>query len=145
MIISPPFLRDRDATQSDADWVDAMMPVSSRRGYPLNTSDSWHGGIHIPHTDSGALPEKVRAIADGTVVSFRMPSKPWERDQFPLKYSPLRGTDDGYVLLKHETEIGSGDDGKVVFYSLYMHLKHLEAEIKTDAKIYRKAPLGSRE
>ncbi|MDL1530052.1 hydroxyethylthiazole kinase [Yersinia pestis] len=143
MIISPPFLRDRDATQSDADWVDAMMPVSSRRGYPLNTSDSWHGGIHIPHTDSGALPEKVRAIADGTVVSFRMPSKPWERDQFPLKYSPLRGTDDGYVLLKHETEIGSGDDGKVVFYSLYMHLKHLEAEIKTDAKIYRKAPLGS--
>ncbi|GAB2947135.1 M23 family metallopeptidase [Hafnia psychrotolerans] len=143
MIISPPFLRNRDATQSDADWVDAMMPVSSRRGYPLNASDSWHGGIHIQHTDSGALPEKVRAIADGTVVSFRMPSKPWERDQFPLKYSPLRGTDDGYVLLKHETEIGSGEDGKVVFYSLYMHLKHLEAEIKIDAKIYRKAPLGS--
>ena len=143
MIISPPFLRERDATQSDDNWVDAMMPVSSRRGYPLNASDSWHGGIHIPHTDSGALPDKVRAIADGTVVSFRMPSKPWKRDQFPLKYSPLRGTDDGYVLLKHETEIGSGEDGKVVYYSLYMHLKHLEAEIKTDANIYRKAPLGS--
>ena len=143
MIISPPFLRERDATQSDDNWVDAMMPVSSRRGYPLNASDSWHGGIHIPHTDSGVLPDKVRAIADGTVVSFRMPSKPWKRDQFPLKYSPLRGTDDGYVLLKHETEIGSGEDGKVVYYSLYMHLKHLEAEIKTDANIYRKAPLGS--
>ena len=143
MIISSPFLRERDATQSDDNWVDAMMPVSSRRGYPLNASDSWHGGIHIPHTDSGALPDKVRAIADGTVVSFRMPSKPWKRDQFPLKYSPLRGTDDGYVLLKHETEIGSGEDGKVVYYSLYMHLKHLEAEIKTDANIYRKAPLGS--
>ncbi|MFI3308849.1 hydroxyethylthiazole kinase [Ewingella allii] len=143
MIISPPFLRNRDASQSDAGWVDAMMPVSSSRGYPLNASDSWHGGIHISHTDSGAVPNKVRAIADGTVESFRVPSKPWKRDQFPLKYSPIRGTDDGYVLLKHETEIGSGEDGKIVFYSLYIHLKHLEAEIHTGSKIYRKAPIGS--
>lgn len=143
MIISPPFLRDKDATQSDADWVEAMMPVNSRRGYPLNTSESWHGGIHIAHTDAGATPEKVRAIADGTVVSFRKPAPPEKRDQFPLKYAPVRGTDDGYVLLKHETEIGSGEDGKVVFYSLYMHLKFLEAEIKADAKIYRKDSLGS--
>ena len=143
MIISPPFLRDRDATQSDADWVEAMMPVNSRRGYPLNASESWHGGIHISHTDSGSTVEKIRAIADGTVVSFRKPSPPERRDQFPLKYAPVRGTDDGYVLLKHETEIGSGDDGKVVFYSLYMHLKFLEAEIKADARIYRKDPIGS--
>jgi predicted chitinase len=143
MIISPPFLKDKDATQSDADWVEAMMPVNSRRGYPLNASESWHGGIHILHTDAGTTPEKVRAIADGTVVSFRKPSPPEKRDQFPLKYAPVRGTDDGYVLLKHETEIGSGEDGKVVFYSLYMHLKFLEAEIKADAKIYRKDPLGS--
>ena len=143
MIISPPFLRDKDPTQSDADWIDAMMPISAHRGYPLNASDSWHGGIHISNTDSSASPEKVRAIADGKVVSFRKPSKPWERDQFPLKYSSIRGTDDGYVLLKHETEIGAGESGKVVFYSLYMHLKHLEAEIKPDSIIYRKAPLGS--
>lgn len=143
MIISPPFLRDKNAAQSDTDWVYAMMHVSSQRGYPLNASDSWHGGIHILHTDLGASPEKVRAIADGTVVSFRTSSEPWERDLFPLKYSAIRGTDDAYVLLKHETEIGSGENGKVVFYSLYMHLKHLEAEIKADAKIYRKDPLGS--
>ncbi|MHA2899270.1 M23 family peptidase [Enterobacter sp. H2G27] len=143
MIISPPFLRDKEATQSEADWIEAMMPVNARRGYPLNASESWHGGIHISHTDTGTMPEKVRAIADGTVVSFRKPSPPEKRDQFPLKYAPVRGTDDGYVLLKHETEIGSGEDGKVVFYSLYMHLKFLEAEIKADAKIYRKDPLGS--
>ncbi len=143
MIISPPFLRDKDATQSDADWVEAMMPVNARRGYPINASESWHGGIHISHTDAGTSSEKVRAVADGTVVSFRKPSPPWKRDQFPLKYAPIRGTDDGYVLLKHETEIGSGEDGKVVFYSLYMHLKFLEAEIKADAGIYRKDPLGS--
>ncbi|WP_312074291.1 M23 family peptidase [Atlantibacter sp.] len=143
MIINPPFLRDKDATQSDADWVEAMMPVNARRGYPLNASESWHGGIHISHTDAGATPEKVRAIADGTVVSFRKPAPPEKRDQFPLKYAPVRGTDNGYVLLKHETETGSGEDGKVVFYSLYMHLKFLEAEIKADAKIYRKDSLGS--
>ncbi|HCB2206794.1 hydroxyethylthiazole kinase [Citrobacter farmeri] len=143
MIISPPFLRDKDATQSDADWIEAMMPVNAHRGYPLNASESWHGGIHISHTDAGTAPEKVRAIADGTVVSFRKPSPPEKRDQFPLKYAPARGTDDGYVLLKHETEIGAGEDGKVVFYSLYMHLKFLEAEIKADVKIYRKDPLGS--
>ncbi|WP_449550125.1 hydroxyethylthiazole kinase [Lelliottia amnigena] len=143
MIISPPFLRDKDATQSDAGWVEAMMPVNARRGYPLNASESWHGGIHISHTDAGATPEKVRAIADGTVVSFRKPSPPEKRDRFPLKYAPVRGTDDGYVLLKHETEIGSGEDGKIVFYSLYMHLKFLEAEIKADTKIYRKDSLGS--
>ncbi|WP_162270221.1 M23 family metallopeptidase, partial [Enterobacter bugandensis] len=143
MIISPPFLRNRTASQSDADWVEAMMPVNSRREYPLNAPESWHGGIHISHTDAGTTPEKVRAIADGTIVSFRKPSPPEKRDQFPLKYASLRGTDDGYVLLKHETEIGSGEDGKVVFYSLYMHLKFLEAAIKTDARIYRKDPLGS--
>lgn len=143
MIISPPFLRDKDATQSDADWIESMMPVNARRGYPLNASASWHGGIHISHTDAGITTEKVRAIADGTVVSFRKASPSEKRDQFPLKYAPARGTDDGYVLLKHETEIGSGEDSKVVFYSLYIHLQFLEAEIKADAKIYRKDPLGS--
>ena len=69
MIISPPFLREKDASQSDTDWVEAMMPVNPRRGYPLNASESWHGGIHISHTDVGVTPEKVRAIADGVVVS----------------------------------------------------------------------------
>ncbi|MCR6728268.1 M23 family metallopeptidase [Enterobacter cloacae] len=139
MIISPPFLRNRTASQTDADWTGAMMPVNTDQGFPLNGAESWHGGAHITHTDEGNSPEKIRAIADGVVVSFRQPSS--SKDAEPLNY---RGpTDDGYVLLKHETEIGSGEDGKVVFYSLYMHMKFLEAEIKQDAKIYRKAPLGS--
>ncbi|EPV8385055.1 M23 family peptidase [Enterobacter cloacae] len=139
MIISPPFLRNRTASQTDADWTGAMMPVNTDQGFPLNGAESWHGGVHITHTDEGNSPEKIRAIADGVVVSFRQPSS--SKDAEPLNY--LGPTDDGYVLLKHETEIGSGEDGKVVFYSLYMHMKFLEAEIKQDAKIYRKAPLGS--
>lgn len=139
MIISPPFLRNRTASQSDADWTGAMMPVNRDQGFPLNGAESWHGGVHITHTDEGQPNEKIRAIADGVVVSFRQPSS--SKDVEPLNY--LGATDDGYVLLKHETEIGSGDDGKVVFYSLCMHMKFLEAEINQDAKIYRKAPLGS--
>ena len=116
-----------------------MMPVNTDQGFPLNRAQSWHGGIHITRTDSGTPPEKIRAIADGVVVSFRQPSS--SKDAEPLNY--LGPTDDGFVLLKHETETGSGDNGKVVFYSLCMHMKFLEAEIKQDAKIYRKAPLGS--
>ncbi|EPR9733771.1 peptidase M23 [Enterobacter bugandensis] len=139
MIISPPFLRNRTASQTDADWTGAMMPVNTDQGFPLNRAQSWHGGIHITRTDSGTPPEKIRAIADGVVVSFRQPSS--SKDAEPLNY--LGPTDDGFVLLKHETETGSGDNGKVVFYSLCMHMKFLEAEIKQDAKIYRKAPLGS--
>ncbi|HFT0376058.1 TPA: M23 family peptidase [Enterobacter mori] len=139
MIISPPFLRNRTASQTDADWTGAMIPVNTDQGFPLNGAESWHGGVHITHTDEGNSPEKIRAIADGVVVLFRQPSS--SKDAEPLNY--LGPTDDGYVLLKHETEIGSGEDGKVVLYSLYMHMKFLEAEIKQDAKIYRKAPLGS--
>ncbi len=138
MIISPPFLRNRTASQSDADWTGAMMPVNPDQGFPLNGAESWHGGVHITHTDEGMPNEKIRAIADGVVVSFRQPSS--SKDAEPLNY--LGPTDDGYVLLKHETETGSEDDGKVVFYSLCMHMKFLEAEIKQDAKIYRKVPPG---
>ena len=139
MIISSPFLRNRTASQSDADWTGAMMPVNSVQGFPLNGAESWHGGVHITHTDSGMPNEKIRAIADGVVISCRQPSS--SKNAEPLNY--LGATDNGYVLLKHETETGSGEDGKVVFYSLCMHMKFLEAEIKQDAKIYRKAPLGS--
>nr|WP_227510030.1 M23 family metallopeptidase [Klebsiella pneumoniae] len=53
-----------------------------------------------------------------------------------------KGSNDGYVLIKHETEIGSGDEGKVAFYSLYMHLKSLAETVKAGDKVYRKDPLG---
>ena len=49
MIISPPFLRNRTASQSDADWVEAMMPVNSRREYPLNAPESGMGYPYIAY------------------------------------------------------------------------------------------------
>ncbi|CNG81778.1 putative kinase [Yersinia pseudotuberculosis] len=69
MIISPLFLKDKSNSEDDASWVSRMMPVDPERGFPLNSHRSWHGGIHIPHTDSGGTPEKIRAIAEGTVHS----------------------------------------------------------------------------
>lgn len=86
----------------------------------------------------------MRAIADGTVVSLRKSSD--KRDLAPFNInadkSNTKGSNDGYVLIKHETEIGSGDEGKVAFYSLYMHLKSLAETVKAGDKVYRKDPIG---
>jgi hypothetical protein len=86
----------------------------------------------------------VRAIADGTVVSLRKSSD--KRDLAPFNINAdkpyTKGSNHGYVLIKHETEIGSGDEGKVAFYSLYMHLKSLAETVKAGDKVYRKDPLG---
>ncbi len=58
MIISPLFLKDKSNSEDDASWVSRMMHVDPERGFPLNSHRSWHGGIHIPHTDSGGTPER---------------------------------------------------------------------------------------
>ncbi|MDI3363338.1 M23 family metallopeptidase [Pantoea sp. V108_6] len=144
MIISPPLLKAKDAHETDAAWIERVMTVVDRRGYPVNGYGSWHGGIHLRQTDEGRPAESVRAIADGTVVSLRKSSD--KRDQAPFNINAdkpnTKGSDDGYVLIKHETEIGSGDEAKVAFYSLYMHLKSLAETVKAGEKVYRKDPLG---
>ncbi|WP_407075089.1 M23 family peptidase [Pantoea sp. Morm] len=145
MIISPPLLKAKEAHETDVAWIERVMTVVDGRDFPVNIYGSWHGGIHIHHTDEGRPAEKVRAIADGTVVSLRNSSD--KRDQAPLNHNAdkpnSKGSDDGYVLIKHETEIGSGDEAKVVFYSLYMHLKSLAETVKEGEKVYRKDPLGT--
>ncbi|MBD8252013.1 M23 family metallopeptidase [Pantoea agglomerans] len=147
MIISPPFLKAKNVHESDAAWIERVMAVVDRRDYPVNGHGSWHGGIHIAHTDGGRPFESVRAVADGIVVSVRKSSGIGKRDKVPLNLNAdqpnVKGSDDGYVLLKHATEIGSGEDAKVVFYSLYMHLKSLESTVKVGEKVYRKDPLGT--
>lgn len=139
MIISPPRLRDQNPDESDADWVQRMIPIDVRRDFPLNAHQAWHGGVHLMHSDIGSNVEYIRAIADGTVVSLRQPNMD-KRDKPPLNYNG--GTDCGYVLLKHETEIGNGEEGKVQYYSLYMHTGSIKSEVKQGSKVYRKDPLG---
>ncbi len=117
MIISPPFIRAKNNNENDAHWIERMMPVEPDRDYPINYGGSWHGGIHVRHTNSDRQPEYVRAIADGVVVSIRNPSDQAACSLPPLNYNG--STDDGYVLLRHETEIGTGEDGNIVYYSLH--------------------------
>ncbi|EYU13366.1 M23 family metallopeptidase [Photorhabdus aegyptia] len=140
MIISPPLLRDKSDTESDSAWVDRMIPVDTRRGFPVNAWHTWHGGVHLIHSDSTSRPEKIRAIADGTVHFVRQP-KFSQRDQPPYNYNG--GTDCGCVVLKHETEIGNGENGKVTFFSLYMHLKTIDSTVSQGKTVYRKDPLGT--
>ncbi|RXC44737.1 M23 family peptidase, partial [Escherichia coli] len=102
MIISPPFIRAKNNNENDAHWIERMMPVEPDRDYPINYGGSWHGGIHVRHTNSDRQPEYVRAIADGVVVSIRNPSDQAACSLPPLNYNG--STDDGYVLLRHETE-----------------------------------------
>ncbi len=145
MIISPPILKTRNAQETDAAWLDRVMVPDENRSFPLSAAGSWHGGVHIRHTDRTSNAEMIRAIADGTIVSLRKGSD--KRDLAPLNINAdkpnSKGSDDGYVLLKHETEIGSGKDAKVIFYSLYMHLKSLAETVKAGEKVCRKDPLGT--
>ncbi|WP_337264494.1 MULTISPECIES: M23 family metallopeptidase [unclassified Serratia (in: enterobacteria)] len=139
MLISPPRLRNQNSGESDADWVERMIPIDVQRNFPINASQAWHGGVHLMHSDIGSNVEYIRAIADGTVISLRQPDQK-KRDIAPLNYNG--STDCGYVLIKHETEIGSGEEGKVQYYSLYMHMGSIKSEVKQGSTVSRKDPLG---
>lgn len=136
MIISPPLLAERTDTENDADWVNRMMPADPQRNFPVNEGQSWHGGIHLTSSSS----DSVRCVADGKIISLRQPD-PTAREIPPLNYNGA--TDNGYVLLKHETEIGSGESGEIVWYSLYIHLNTIDSSVVPGKTLYRKAPIGT--
>ncbi|WP_236942724.1 M23 family metallopeptidase [Ewingella americana] len=132
MHISPPILFPRQNNEEYAAWVMRTMPVDPRRGFPVNGVESWHGGIHIPHTDTGALANPLRAIADGVVVYASYPAPTEKRDSKPLNYDGA--TDNGCVLIRHEMLIGE-EPVACVFYSLTMHMKQVRPEIQGKAGV----------
>jgi predicted chitinase len=147
MLISPPFLPTRLATETEDEWIDRCM-AGGRPGdgaFPLSLNLGWHGGMHLIAPMSGGQPEPVRAIADGTVVFLRKPTQqpcgPLPADH-PLAYRG-RWTDDGVVVLRHETEIGEGLNGQVVFFSISMHLGAVHPALAEGRTVYRKALVGT--
>lgn len=134
MIISPPLYRSKTATETEAAWIERMMPVDNERKFPMNKESDWHGGVHI--TDNGKSVESVRAIADGKVVFVRKPVGLETRNK-----SPYHGSDSGCVVLRHETKIG--ENVTVTFFSLYMHLKSIDSKVQQNSDVRRKAPLGA--
>lgn len=90
---------------------------------------------------NGTTAERVRAIADGTVVYVRAANTRIDDQSHPQNY---RGwTDNGCVLLRHQTTIGMGANAEdIVFFSLYMHLSQVSNTLAVGRRIFRKDDLG---
>ncbi|CAE6871600.1 hypothetical protein R75471_00980 [Paraburkholderia domus] len=120
MIISPPFLPVAGMTSTNLALTDPMMSVVdefelAHGVYPIAFDRRWHTGVHLyPATQN----EKVRAIADGEVVAYRV-------CQHAIDGGTPHDSNAGFVLLKHTSE--TGDGRTLTFYSLYMHLLALSA------------------
>lgn len=155
MIISPPFLSAAQPQQNDAmSTADAgntvvpdgdvcaanMLECSPGNGaYPVSFNLGWHGGAHLIAPTDGNQPSPVRAIADGKIVHVRAT----DTTKSPaLQYRGVR-TDDGCVVIRHDTEIGEGDNAKITFFSVYMHLQNVMPTLAVGKKIYRKDILGT--
>lgn len=140
MLISPPFLLPRKENESEDEWLDRCMH-GGRVGdgaFPLSFNLGWHGGVHLTAPMNGTQSESVRAVADGTVVLMRSPTP--RDDTHPLNY---RGwTDNGCVVLRHDTEIGEGASATVSFFSITMHLSKIEPTVQVGRQICRKSALG---
>ena len=134
MIISPPFLPQvtppqpvhpsnpeesppaHPAVAPEDLLMDAVDGMAQHHGtYPISWDRGWHTGVHLVPGDQH-MP--VRAIADGTVVAYRVCEKPLP------DMSDKLNCNGGFVLLRHEKETGQGRTLR--FYSLYMHLLDLE-------------------
>lgn len=114
----------------------AMEQQAMHGTYPVSFDRRWHGGIHL--SISNTL-QAIRAVADGTLVAALYPKE-------PIKDSHGSACERGFVLLRHDTEIGAklipaanGQEAKLepikfTYFSLYMHLASAEAEKATGVR-----------
>ncbi|MCP1575556.1 hydroxyethylthiazole kinase [Herbaspirillum rubrisubalbicans] len=143
MLLSPPFLPPRSNDLSDAAWHNTLLPDPAAGAglFPISRDLNWHGGLHIEAPPDANGTEWVHAIADGTIIFSRSATRKNDDTEHPLNY--LGWTDDGCIVIRHETDIGEGEAATgIVFYSLYMHLSQVEAALKPGKRIYRKDLLG---
>ena len=110
--------------------------------FPVSHDLGWHGGVHLTAPALGNGWERVRAIADGTVIFKRAATARVDDLKHPLNY---RGawTDNGCVVLQHTTAIGDGPNAcNIVFFSIYMHLSEVATTVPLNGKVTRKDILG---
>jgi predicted chitinase len=157
MLISPPFLPNPSDGESESDWLaramvqpTAFAPESRalEGSFPVSAAFMWHNGLHLvaPMEADAALP--VRAVADGTVIFVHSPDDDCGKDAIAQQYMPDQSeswTDNGCVIVRHTTEIGAAGTVPVtvIYYSLYMHLKSIEAGVRHGKPIYRKDAIGA--
>lgn len=146
MLISPPFIPSPVAGESDDAFINRAMQggIPGDGGFPLSFDLNWHGGVHLTAPREGTTVLPVRAIADGTLAYFRQPTQEASAPaDHGLRYRD-RWTDNGCIVLRHETEIGEGDRSAVVFYSVYMHLSQITLPNPAiGMQVYRKDELGA--
>ncbi len=147
MLISPPFLPKRNDNESDEAYVRRSMTgdAPGAGAFPVSYQNRWHGGLHLTPPFEHNVDLEIRAIADGVLVHRGDISTKSDDPNHPLNYGG-GWTSDGCIVLKHSTEIGEGDNGKVEFYSIYHHLRHMPPAIlamKIGQKVWRKDPIGS--
>lgn len=141
MIISPPFLPDPIAKETDENFVTRAMTTEATGKFPVSSYMQWHGGVHLqaPTADTS-----VRAIADDKIVYLRQPTeKPTDiadLKQHPLYVPDIGWTDNGCIIIRHQTEIG--EEITITYYSIYMHLKSIETDLLQGNNIHRKTKLG---
>jgi hydroxyethylthiazole kinase len=98
--------------------------------FPVSLKLGWHGGSHLHAPSMGQTPLPVRCVADGEIVFARRPVAFSNDVTHPQNYNPYgtspAWTDNGMVIVRHVTDIGTGADAKgIVFYSLVTHLSEL--------------------
>jgi hydroxyethylthiazole kinase len=145
MLISPPFLPERQANETENAWLDRAMLEVEDGSFPVGNNLCWHGGIHLQAPDdAGGQPLPVRAIADG-VVRFARNATPHSSDSEHILAYDNGWTSDGVVVIEHNTEIGAAADNTPVnvrFYSIYNHLTDIPDSVIAGARIYRKEIVG---
>ncbi|MFR0692383.1 hypothetical protein ACLUTX_23505 [Enterobacterales bacterium AE_CKDN230030158-1A_HGKHYDSX7] len=144
MIISPPFLPTSNPGEPDSAYLDRAMleGIPGNGGFPVSYDLNWHGGVHLTAPTENGVSLPVRAIADGTLAYIRQPTARTSDENHALNYGGA-WTDDGCIVLRHETEIGEGESGRVVFFSVYQHLAKIKLiDPVVGGKIYRRDELG---
>lgn len=141
MLISPPFLPQRTASSPDDPWLNLAMNGGGfgEGAFPLGADLAWHGGVHLLAPMAGTKRLPVRAMADGTVAHVRQPRKETSDANDPLNYGG-GWSDNGCVVISHETEIGEGVT--VRYFSITLHLKRIASNVKQGQKIWRKDEVG---
>lgn len=113
--------------------------------YPLGRNGLWHGGVHFDAGTAGTLDQsRVRCMADGEVVAYRIPERTPLSTFFPQPGETVEAPfATGFVLVRHRLQApkveGSSDTPpELIFFSLYMHLQDW-AHYEADAALERPA------
>lgn len=156
MLISPPFLPPRAAAIAEAAWLDEAFALPLRLqstnapagSFPLGRDLNWHNGLHLQGTQNAEGYTVVHAIADGEVICAEPPNRENDTATDPQNFNPFGNgaswTDNGLLILRHETEIGANGNQptRLTYYSAYMHLNQIGRIKPAGQKIARALQVG---